>query len=100
MARKLLALRFGPLTEPVEALVRIVKDAELDDVTHWALVREYRFNLFRCYLGIGPMTEKTEDRIETMLKRWVYFRADGSSPPQPPYATCETHSSKPSPSGS
>jgi hypothetical protein len=83
MALKLLALRFGPLTEPAEALVR-----------------EYQFNLFRCYLGKGPMTDKTEDRLETMLKRWLYFRADGSSPPQPPFATGETHGSKPSPSGS
>jgi hypothetical protein len=99
-ALKLLALRFGPLTEPVEALVRSVEDAELDVFTHWALVREYQFNLFRCYLGKGPMTDKTEDRLETMRKRWLYFRADGSSPPQPPFATGETHGSKPSPSGS
>ena len=37
MALKLLALRFGSLTEPVEALVRSVEDAELDVFTHWAL---------------------------------------------------------------
>jgi hypothetical protein len=95
MALKLLAQGFGPLTEPVEALVRIVEDAELDVVTEWALVREYKLNLIRCYVGKGPMTDKTQDSLETLLKLWLYFRADRPSPSQLSSATCETQSSNP-----
>lgn len=100
MALKLLALRFGPLTEPVEALVRSVEDAELDYVTQWALVREYRLNLIRCYLGKRTVTDEIEDRLEAILKLWFLFRAFPPSPPQLSPATCETHSSKLSPNES